>query len=325
MRAVSARFPLVLVAASFLLAAYVPRCAAQVSKALLASGRIDEAISELNHNLSSSPDDAEASNLLCRAYYSLEYWDQAEPHCKKAVTLAPGNSDFHLWLGRVYGEKAERANFIVAASLAGKLRTEFERAVQLNPANVDARLDLSEFYIEAPSFMGGGDNKAREQAMALSPLSPGRDHWIYARIAEKKKDFQGAEREYRLYIDASKNDSKAWLNYTLFLRRRTRLDEMEKAVSKLDEAHVSRNDSLFEASNALYESGRNYALAKQLLRHYFSAGPVEAAPAFRAHYLLGELLEKQGDRAAALDEYKASSSLAQNFAPAKQALERVRR
>ncbi len=313
-----------LAAACFLLAACVPHCAAQFSKALLASGRIDEAISELNHHLSSSPDDPEASNLLCRAYYSLEAWDRAESHCKRAVSLAPENSDFHLWLGRVYGEKAERANFIAAASLAGKLRAEFERAVQLNPKNVDARLDLSEFYIEAPSFMGGGDHKAREQAIALSPLSPGRDHWIYARIAEKKKDFSGAEREYRLYIDASKNDSEAWLNYALFLRRRTRLDEMEKAALKLDEARLSRNDGLFEASNALYRSGRNYALATQLLRHYFSAGPVEAAPAFRAHYLLGALLEKQGDRTAALAEYKTALSLAQNFAPAKQALERAR-
>ncbi len=325
MRAVPSKFLLVLAAACLLFAVRVERCAALSNKELLDSGRIDQAISELTHELSSSNADPEVSNLLCRAYYSLEIWDQAEAHCKKAVSLAPGNSDFHLWLGRVYGEKAERTNFIAAASLAGKLRTEFERAVELNPKNLDARLDLSEFYIEAPSFMGGGDHKAREQAVALSRLSPGREHWIYARIAEKKKDFAAAEREYLSYIDASKNDSEAWLNYALFLRRQTRLDEMEKAAQKLDQARISRNDSLYEASNLLSRSGRNHALATQLLRHYFSAGPVEAAPAFRAHYLLGDLLEKQGDRAGAVIEYKASLSLVQNFAPAKRAMERLTR
>ena len=290
---------------------------------LLSSGRIDDVISELTQRLTAAPSDAEASNLLCRAYYALESWEQAENHCRKAVSLAPENSDFHLWLGRVYGEKAERANFIAAASLAGKLRTEFERAVQLNPGNVDARLDLSEFYIEAPAFMGGGEHKAREQATALSSLSPGRDHWIHARIAEKKKDVQVAEREYLLYIKSSKNDSEAWLNYALFLRRQSRLDEMEKAAATLDRSAISRKDSLFEAAEALFRSGRNLPLAAQLLRHYLSAGPVEAAPAYRSHYLLGELLEKQGDHDGAMAEYRATLSLVHDFDAAKRAMKRL--
>jgi hypothetical protein len=117
----------------------------------------------------------------------LEEWDQAEPLCRKAVSLDPENSNFHLWLGRVYGEKADRTNFVAATSLAGKVHAEFERAVQLNPKNLEARLDLSEFYIEAPGFMGGGEQKARDQAQTLSTLSPGREHWVYARIAEKKR------------------------------------------------------------------------------------------------------------------------------------------
>ena len=103
------------------------------------------------------PTDGELSNLLCRAYYAIEEWDQAESSCRKAADLSPENSDFHLWLGRVYGEKADRTNFLAAASLAVKVRSEFERAVQLDPKNLDARLDLSEFYIEAPAIMGGGE------------------------------------------------------------------------------------------------------------------------------------------------------------------------
>ena len=83
------------------------------------------------------------------------------------MSLDPGNSRFHLWLGRVLGEKADRANSLSAAVLAGKVRGEFERAVQLNPKDVDARLDLAEFYIEAPGIVGGGEQKAREQAQFI--------------------------------------------------------------------------------------------------------------------------------------------------------------
>src|SRR5208337_4386902 len=143
--------------------AWLTASAADSTKDMLAAGRIDETIAALNGRLSSAPD-AESANLLCRAYFTLEEWDRAESSCRKAVSLDPGNSRFHLWLGRVYGEEADRANFLAAAVLAGKVRGEFERAVQLNPKDVDARLDLAEFYLSAPGIVGGGEQKAREQA-----------------------------------------------------------------------------------------------------------------------------------------------------------------
>jgi tetratricopeptide (TPR) repeat protein len=289
----------------------------------LAAGRIDEAITELNDRLSSAPADAESSNLLCRAYFALEDWDRAESSCRKAVALDPDNSRFHLWLGRVYGEKADRANFVVAAVLAGKVREEFERAVQLNPKDVDARLDLAEFYLAAPGIVGGGEQKAREQAQSIAAMNPAREHWVYARIAEQKKDAATAEREYHQYIDLSKGDAEAWLNLALFLRRQKRFDEMEQAIVKLSQSPMPKLDVLVEASQMLYRADRNYPFAIELLHRYLASGPVEAAPAFKAHYQLGLLLENQGDKAGAAQEYRASLSLVRNFGLAQQALNRV--
>jgi tetratricopeptide (TPR) repeat protein len=300
---------------------------ADSAKDMLVAGRVDEAIAQLNgqlnDRLSSAAADADSSNLLCRAYFALEDWDRAESSCKKAVALDPDNSRFHLWLGRVYGEKADRANVLAAAILAGKVRGEFERAVQLNPQDIDARLDLAEFYIEAPGIVGGGEAKAREQAQSVATVNPGREHWIYARIAEKKKDVAGAEREYHQYIDLSHSDAEAWLNLALFLRRQNRPAEMEQAIVKLSQSPMPKLDVLVEAAEMLYRGGRSYPFATELLHRYLAAGPVEAAPAFKARYLLGLLLEKQGDKAGAADEYRASLSLARNFGTAQEALNRV--
>ena len=105
--------------------------------ALLAAGRADEAITSLRSKLSSSPSDADSHNLLCRVYFSMGDWDHGISACEKAVALDPNNSGYHLWLGRIYGEKADAANFLSAASLAGKVRTEFETAVRLDPNNVE--------------------------------------------------------------------------------------------------------------------------------------------------------------------------------------------
>lgn len=296
---------------------------ADSAREMLSAGRIDEAIAELNGRLSSAPADAESANLLCRAYFALEDWNRAETSCKKASALDPNNSHFHLWLGRVYGERAERASLVVAVGLAAKVRSEFERAVQLNPQDVDARLDLAQFYIEAPSILGGGEDKAREQAQAVATVNPGREHWIYAHIAEQKKDYATAEREYHQYIDLSHGDAEAWLNLSLFLRRQKRLDEMEQAVVKLSQSPMPKPDVLVDAAEMLYRAGRSFPFAAELLHRYLASGPVEAAPAFKARYLRGLLLEKQGDKAGAAQEYRASLALVRNFGTAQQALDRV--
>ena len=306
-----------------LLVTSVTASVADSAKDMLAAGRLDEAIAELNGRLSSAPADAESSNLLCRAYFALEDWDRAGSLCRKAVALAPDNGRFHLWLGRVYGEKADRVNFLAAADLAGKVRGEFERAVQLNPKDVDARLDLAEFYLEAPGIVGGNEQKARAQAQSIAMVNPAREHWVYARIAEKKKDAATAEREYHQYIDLSQGDAEAWLNLALFLRRQKRFDEMEQAIVKLSQSPMPKLDVLVEASEILYRAGRSYPFATELLHRYLASGPVEAAPAFKARYLLGMLLEKQGDKAGAAQEYRASLSLARNFGMAQRALNRV--
>ena len=295
---------------------------ADSAKDMLAAGRVDEAISELNTRLSSAPD-ADSSNLLCRAYFALEDWDRAGASCKKAVALDPNNSRYHLWLGRAYGEKAEHANFVTAARLAPNVRAEFERAVQLDPNDVDARLNLAEFYAQAPAIVGGGAQQAREQAQSIALLSPPRQHWVYARIAEEKKDAATAESEYRQYVDLSHGDAEALLNLALFLRRQNRLDEMEQTALKLRQAPLPKPDVLVEAAALLNRAGRSYPFATELLRRYLASGPVEAAPAFKAHYLLGTLLEKQGDKAGAAQEYRASLALARNFGMAQQALNRV--
>jgi len=298
----------------------------ETAPALLASGRVDEAIVALHGQINSSPNDAVAQNLLCRAYFTLGQWDRGISACEKAVALAPDNGQYHLWLGRIYGEKADKASFLTAAGLAGKVRTEFETAVRLTPNSVDARSDLAEFYLEAPGIVGGGRDKAIQQISPLAQLDPARAHWITARIAEKKKDLATAEAEYRAAIDASHGSASAWLNLGLFYRHREHYDEMERALTHVRPAPLDRSDALVDAAEILIHSQRNFPEAVELLRTYLNSGKkVEQALAFKVHYLLGTASEKLGDKEAAAAEYRSALALAKEFQPAQQALQRMNR
>jgi tetratricopeptide (TPR) repeat protein len=288
----------------------------------LAAGRVDDAIQSLQQQLAHSPNDAASQNLLCRAYFMLDEWDRGIPPCERAVALDSTNALYHLWLGRIDGEKADRAGFLSAISLAKKVRTEFERSVELDPSNVAARTDLAEFYIEAPSIVGGGKDKARAQAETIARLDPAAGHWVTGRLAERAKDDPTAEREYRAAIDASHGGARAWLNLAIFFRHTSRLDQMEQALTTLESRPLDRPESLMDGTSMLLRTNRNYPLAVRLLRRYLQS-PVEQGPAFKAHYLLGQLLEKQGDRRGAAQEFRAALALAHTYAPAKEALHRV--
>ena len=292
------------------------------AKELLAAGKVDEAITVLQQQTSGPAVSAESLNLLCRAYFMIDEWDRGIPNCERARNLDPRNSQYELWLGRIYGEKADRAGFFAAAGLAKKVRNSFERAVELDPSSSAARTDLGEFDAEAPGIVGGGKDKARAQAAALMSIDPPRAHWLLARIAEKSSDPAGAEREYRAAISASHSEARTWQDLAGFLFHQHRVDEMEQAIRSVESSPVEHPEALMYAGGLLLRAQRNYPLAMRLLRRYL-ASPVEDAPAFKAHELLGQLLEKQGDRAGAAAEYRAALDLFHNYARAQEDLRRV--
>ncbi len=298
-----------------------PAHAAESPQSLLAAGRVDDAIQQLHDSHT-----AESNNLLCRAYFELGEWDSGIPFCEKAVALAPGTGLYHLWLGRIYGEKADHAGFISAVGLAKKVRAEFERAIELTPDSWEARTDLAEFYVEAPGIVGGGKDKARAQADELMPLNPAMAHWVRARLAEKSKDGSGAEREYRAAIEASHGGARAWLNLAGFYRHTGRFDAMEKALLSLESSPLDHPGALVDGASILIRSGHDPALAMRLLHRYIeSSDTVEEAPVFKAHLLLGEIFEKQADRPHAAEQYRAALALAHTYRPAQEALRRVTR
>jgi len=99
---------------------------------------------------------------------------------------------------------------------------------------------------------------------------------------------------------------------------------MQSAVQSALALPHKRAESYFDAGSELYLGNRDLPGAVQCLQKYLSSGElVESAPAFRAHYLIGQLDEKMGRNGAAAAEYQASLALASDFAPARKALSRI--
>ncbi|MBZ5505753.1 MAG: tetratricopeptide repeat protein [Acidobacteriia bacterium] len=292
---------------------------------LLKAGKADEALHTLNATIARDPKDARAYHLLSRVYFGLEQWDNSIRMAEKAVAMEPQNSSYHLWLARAMGRKAEDANPFTAFGLARKVKTEFERAVALNADNLPARADLSEFYLEAPGFLGGDKSKAKQQADYIAKHDPALASYIYARVEEKQGGRQ-AEEQYKKAVAESSNPAHYWVELAHFYRRTGRLQEMEAAISQALATTHPGEVAEFDSAALLLHAGRNFAGATQMLRHYVAQEDLsEDGPAFRARYLLGVLLEKQGKKKEAAAEFQAAMDMASEYKPARDALARVSR
>jgi len=306
----------VLLAASLLAAGPAPMDSVQ----LLSAGRMNDLIGALTNR-----SDAESYNLLSRAYYATEQWEPAIRNGERAVSLRADDSQYHLWLGRAYGQKAaEIGNPLSAAGLARKAKGEFERAVELNPHNVSARSDLSEYYVQAPAIMGGGIAKALNQASEVQSLDPAAADWIRAIASVKEKKYGDAESNFRAAITHAQNPAQYWIALASLYRQRGRLDDMQSAISSALAQPNRPSVTYYDAAGELLQAGRDFPAAVQYVKTYLSSGAlVEEAPAFRAHYLLGQIYEKSGDKANAEAEYQASLSLASGFGRARKALDQL--
>ena len=107
-------------------------------RSLYASGHYREA-SSLHNRGSTHSTQAPLHYWLGRGFYE-RLIIRAISSFEDAVALEPARSEYHEWLGRAYGRKAEETNFFSAfSSLALARKTNRgATAVRLDPANLRA-------------------------------------------------------------------------------------------------------------------------------------------------------------------------------------------
>ena len=252
--------------------------------------------------------------------------ERAAEHFERAVKLNDASPAAHDWLARAYGDRAQKANPFTQARLAPKIRTHFERAVALDPSNVDARAYLVQFYLQAPGFMGGSQQKAWQQIGELRRIAPYRAGMLAARTRLDAKDRAGGLQEYEA-LYAQYPDSAALASTIASMH--SEAGEFDKAFAAVDRMLARHPDS----RPALYALGRLAALSGQraeegeraLARYIAMGAPEPGSPSLaHAHYRLGGVQERRGDRARARAAYETALKLDSKLEDAKRALAALR-
>jgi tetratricopeptide (TPR) repeat protein len=293
------------------------------SEKLVMQGRVDDAVLKLRGIVAGSPQNGNAHLLLCRAFYSEELPDEAVPECEAALVTLANDSKAQDWMGRAYGLKADRSGPIAGYKLATKVKTAFETAVELDPKNGDAVNDIGEYYVGAPSIVGGGVDKAFALADRAEGQLPQVAHRIRALAAEKQHDYDMAEREFKAAV-ATGGSSDAWTDLGHFYSRHGQkaqaLDALQHALS-VDKGH---GPALVDVAAILIKMNTAPDIAQRALHDYLASNAKsDSAPAFKAYVELGQILDKGGDKQGAQAQFQSALALARDYPPAKKAIQHL--
>lgn len=203
--------------------------------------------------------------------YAAEDYERAMSLFEKAAKAEPGVPQYHQWLAKATGRRAERVNPLRAWGLAGKVRAGFEKAAQMSGSDVEILSDLFEFYLQAPGMVGGGEDKARKVAEKIAQLSPGEGHRVRAALLLKKKDYAGAERELRKALELEPDKLSRILDLASFLAERGRNEEADKLFARAAELAPNSPKYLFARGKQLALSRRDPQEARRLLSEYLQS------------------------------------------------------
>jgi tetratricopeptide (TPR) repeat protein len=97
-----------------------------------------------------------------------------------ALAREPESAAVQLVLGQAYLSHARANPGLGAIGKVKKGRAAVERAIALDPNNLDARATLLQFLLQAPGIVGGSRDAAREQALEIERRD--RERGLLARL-----------------------------------------------------------------------------------------------------------------------------------------------
>jgi len=258
--------------------------------------------------LAATPRDPSLHYWLARSSYELGIYDAAVHAAEEACRLDPQKSDFQMWLGRAYGRKAEiESSFF----LARKTRRAFETAVKLDPANLEARRNLEEYYAEAPWFLGGSKDKARQQAEAVAALDPLEGSLALADFYRNTDQPEEAQRQYEQLLARHPDKVHFYLEALDFYEHRRDALNMARVLGQAHSAFPHDPRLLFYRAVSRVIGGLQLDQAETELTRFLAEYPgnSDSVTQAEARDWLGRVYEAEQKWESAAEQYRQALQL----------------
>ena len=288
---------------------------------LFDDGKYPEAKEFFEGFVKENPKNDTALFYLGKAWLTQEDHDKAIDWLKKAIKLNENSSEYHLWLGQAYGTKAQNSSVVKQPFLAKKVKNEFKKAVELDPANLNARFGLMQYYLVAPGIMGGDKDEGKKQAEEIKKQDPFRGHQAFGLVYENEKEPDKAEKEYLAAIEERPESLDSYYALGYFYARIEKYDKASETFEKIVAKDPEEMDAYYQIGRMGALSGQNLDRSVECFKKYLTKEPGKDSPSLAwAHYRLGMVYEQKKETDLAKREYQSALELDPDHKEAKKAL-----
>lgn len=267
---------------------------------LLAEKKYAEAETFFSSAVEKNNKNAEAYYYLAVSLLRQQKLDEAEDAVDEAIDLNDRAAKYHLTRGQILGMQAMTANVLSQGLLAPRIKNAFLKASELDPANVEARQALYNYYVMAPGIMGGSEEKAFEQAKAVVKLDPFAGHMMMANYYGRvKKDSAEAEQQLRKAIAAEPGRGLGYKQLGYLLMNRKQFAKAYEQMQRYIDVEPKNADS-YDSYGDVLKAEQKYDQAIEKY-HYALSVDKTYSPSI---YSLGECYELKGQKQKAKETFQ---------------------
>lgn len=177
--------------------------------------------------------DAAAFNVLSQVRLAQKNAAEAITLAEKATVLDATKAAHFAQLGVAISRRMGELPMMQQATMAGKLRKAFAKAVELDPNDLSSLIGLGRFYANAPEIAGGSLEKAREFAQRVQKIDPFLGEVELGNVADRDEKFADA---FAHYEAAAKLKPNAANVHALAGRMLAKLGRKDEARARFEAA-----------------------------------------------------------------------------------------
>jgi len=292
---------------------------------LFNEGKYAQARAVLAPEAAKGSNDADVYYWMAKSDFEMRHFDDSINEAERAITLNPNNAEYHRLLGDACGHKAEHSSWFAGVGLAKRTGAELEHAAELDPRSVPVRRALVDFYVRAPGFVGGGEQKALDEIQQVFALDPVEGHLARLDYYQERKQLDKADQECKSVLVAGPKRAGPYYEVASYYEHRDNGAELRLAVTEgRQNAGDTQRFDYYGAVAAVLTGHLDDAEAA--LKRYLDVPPHSDQPSpADAHVWLGRLYEKQGDHAAASAQFQEALKVDPNNKAAREAFKHEER
>ncbi|NVJ61176.1 MAG: tetratricopeptide repeat protein [Gammaproteobacteria bacterium] len=235
------------------------------------AGEWKSAVKGFKEVLAEEPKNNTALFYLARTYFELQELDDAEEVFEEALEQQPNSAEEHYWFARVNASQAMDASIFTAAGYANDSLDHFKLSVKVKPDFLAGHIGLFNYYLGAPSIVGGSKDKAAEVLEQIKPLSLSDYHVLKLNLLRANEQFEESLKFAESLLSSMQTlDSKSGFYAVLELQRQKQYEAAATAFESLSQRYAKDKNDRYSLM-ALYQLGRTSVLASSMVQQGISA------------------------------------------------------